>query len=78
MGEMYGSSQAEQNLEKVMTCREIVKKIVEFGVTQEQILLIIQLLGYELENHDALVEVVTLTKQLLGNETPLFVARKEE
>ena len=27
--EMYGDSQAEQHLEKITACREIVKKIVE-------------------------------------------------
>ena len=76
MSEMYGKSQSETDLQKVMTCREIVKRIVDFGVTQEQILLIIQMLGYELENHDQMVEVVAMTKEFLGGSGPLLTGKE--
>ena len=77
MSDSYGKSEAETQLDKIMTCRDIVKTIMNFGVTQEQIVLIIQNLGYELENHDHMVEVVGLTKEILGAMgTTLFVEKQ--
>lgn len=76
MVESYGSSEAEKELNKIMACREIVKTIVDYGVTQEQIVLIIQNLALELENHDQMVEVVGLTKEILATmNSKLFVER---
>lgn len=77
MSDSYGKSEAEQQLDKIMTCREIVKTIMNFGVTQEQLVLIIQNLAYELENHDHMVEVVALTKEILSAMgTTLFVEKQ--
>jgi hypothetical protein len=78
MSEKFGNIAADADLEKILTCREIVKRIVEFGVTQEQIVTIIQLLGYELENHDHMLEVVGLTKEILGTNGPLLVTKAGE
>lgn len=76
MSEMFGNSVAEKNLQKIVTAREIVKEISNCGLTQEQIVLVIQFLAYELENHEQMVEVVALTKNILASmETSLFVER---
>lgn len=40
--------------EKRQICRDIVKEIKEFGVSQRQLLFLIQLLAMELENREAL------------------------
>ena len=77
MSDMFGSTESEEKLQKVLTCREIVKTITQYGVSQEQILLIIQFLGYELENHDQMLEVVGLTKELLGGSAPLLITKTE-
>jgi len=74
--EMYGDSLGEQHLEKITACREIVKKIVDFGVTQEQLILIIQGLSYELENHEHMVELVALTKEILAAQNPILFVQK--
>lgn len=77
MTEKFGSTQSEEQLQKVIACRDIVKTIVQYGVTQEQILLIIQFLGYELENHDQMLEVVGLTKELLSGSGTLLINNTE-
>lgn len=73
MTEKFGLSQTDEKLEKILLCREIVKRIIDVGLSQEQILTIIQLLGYELENHDQMLEVVGLTKELLGSSNKLYL-----
>ena len=52
-------------------CREIVQEILKFGVTQSQILKIIEVLAMELENRDTMLSIIECTK---SNET----AFKEE
>lgn len=76
--EKFGELSTEKDLKKIQVCRDIVKEIMRFGVTQEQILLIIQLLGYELHNHEHLVEVVALTKALQKNSSILITDKVEE
>lgn len=54
-------------------CRQIVAEIVNFGVTQEQLLLIMQLLSYELEDHDKMQELSTILRDFLREKKFLFV-----
>jgi hypothetical protein len=66
---LYGKTDAEKHAEAMFKCREIVQEIIEFGVTQAQILRIIKLLSLELENREAMVALSKLTKQFEeGNE----------
>jgi hypothetical protein len=44
--------------EKRQTCRDIVQEIKNFGVSQRQILYIIQLLSMELENREVMLALV--------------------
>lgn len=71
MSEKFGKSEAEEHLQQIMVVREIVRKIIDYGVSQEQIVLIIQALGYELENHEHMIEVVGLTKDILSVMKPI-------
>lgn len=71
MSEKFGKSEAEEHLQQIMVVREIVRKIVDYGVSQEQIVLIIQALGYELQNHEHMIEVVGLTKDILSVMKPI-------
>ncbi len=71
MSEKFGKSEAEEHLQQIMVVREIVRKIIDYGVSQEQIVLIIQALGYELQNHEHMIEVVGLTKDILSVMKPI-------
>ena len=42
--------------------REIVQEILKFGVTQSQILKIIEILAMELENRDTMLSIIECTK----------------
>lgn len=78
MAEHFGSTQSEEDLDKILQCRDIVKTILNFGVSQTQILLLIQFLGQELERHEHMVEVVELARELLKQEEQgLLVDRVE-
>lgn len=59
-------------------CRGIVKEIVDFGVTQDQILLIMQLLSYELEDHEKMQELTSLLRDYLREKKFLFIDTIEE
>lgn len=59
-------------------CREIVKEIVNFGVTQDQILLVIQLLSYELDDHEKMQELTSLLREYLREKKFLFIDTIED
>jgi len=59
-------------------CREIVKEITNFGVTQDQILLIMQLLAYELEDHEKMQTLSVQIRDFLREKKFLFINTIEE
>jgi hypothetical protein len=61
--ERYGKTESEMHAEKMHECRDIVKKILDFGVTEKQKLQIIKLMALELENRTIMTEIMTLIKQ---------------
>jgi hypothetical protein len=85
MSDLYGTTQSEKKLSKITACRDIVREITRFGVTSQQILLIIQLLAYELDDIEQMKEIVAMTKEfmasssddlsLIGNGTELLGAK---
>ncbi len=60
--ELIGSTEQEISAEKSIVCREIVAKILDFGVDQGQILKIIKLLSLELENRDTMEKIIDCIK----------------
>ena len=60
----YGKTDVELDSDKMIQAREIVATILDFGITQEQIIRIIKLLGLELINRDHMIKVVALAKSL--------------
>jgi hypothetical protein len=58
-----GKSEADIAAEKLLKCRQIVAEILNFGVTQEQLLQIIYLLSLELENREALEDITDAVKR---------------
>lgn len=59
-------------------CRQIVKEIVNFGVTQDQLLTIIQMLAFELEDHEQMQALTSCVRDFLRQRKFLFVDSYEE
>ena len=78
MNEKYGQTESEEDLSKILEARDIVKTIISHGVTQDQILLIIQFLGAEIHKHENMVEVVTLARELLKGDKILLMDKAGE
>tara|TARA_B100001123_G_C14635563_1_gene759558 strand:+ start:159 stop:374 length:216 start_codon:yes stop_codon:yes gene_type:complete len=56
-------------IEKSIVSREIVKTILDYGVTQQQILKICYLLSLELEDNNALTEISQCCQQFMDDIT---------
>ena len=54
----YGASPQEASLVGAAKCREIVNEILNFGVNQHQISMIIKLLALELEDRDLMCKII--------------------
>jgi hypothetical protein len=67
----YGNSDSELNVnvDETKICRDIVKKIMDFGVRQSAILNIIYFLSLELENRDHMLNISNLVKNMKVNFT---------
>ena len=57
----------EKLIKEISACRNIVNEIMNFGVSQDQILQIIYQLALELENREHLTEIICLVKKLKEN-----------
>ncbi len=64
----YGVSTEENTASNTQKCRQIVKTLLQFGVSEQEKLKIIFLLSLELENHDYLQEISSLVKRLEDGE----------
>lgn len=62
----YGKLDSEKQAEHNLVCRKIVKEITDFGVTQNQILMIIYLLALQLEDQEHLRAVTEVVKEIQG------------
>lgn len=71
---LYGEAQSEKRAEENNVCRQIVKEINNFGVTQRQTLMIVYLLASELENIEHMRTLTRITRELGGNELFLIGA----
>ena len=54
----YGATESEIGAESTLMCREIVKEILNFGVSEEQKVKIIHLLSLELEDRNLMLSIV--------------------
>ena len=59
----YGKSESDVHTEKMVQCREIVREIIDFGVTEAQKLQIIRLLSLELEDRDKMLGITNLVNE---------------
>jgi len=68
--ELYGQAKSEKLAEENDTCRQIVREINNFGISQRQSLLVIHLLALELENVEHMRAITRLVREL---DTELFL-----
>jgi len=64
----YGKTKEEEDTEKMIQCRQIVKEIMDFGVSENQKLQIIKLLSCELENVNVMKDIVRIIKSSSSEE----------
>lgn len=64
MAKKYGQTETEKFYEEMQTCREINKKIMDFGISQRQILRLVYLLSLELENPEHMNKISSMVKEL--------------
>ena len=64
----YGKTEREAEVEKTIECREIVKKIIEYGVNENQKIKIIKFIAMELENRNLMLEIVNIIKSSNDNK----------
>lgn len=57
MIEKIGKTETEMTAEQIKTCRDIVKEILDFGVSQAQMKTIIKFLALELEDRAVMTKV---------------------
>ena len=60
----YGKTEFENDAEKTIQCRQIVKEIIDFGVSDFQKLKIMELLSLELENRNHMLQIIDAIKNL--------------
>ena len=53
----YGQTDAERAAEESLVCREIVKKIMDFGVNEQQKVQIMNLIALERENREDMIRI---------------------
>lgn len=63
----YGTTSLEQSAKESQQCREIVAEILNFGVSQQQILRVAYLLSLELENREAMANISTCIKEYVDD-----------
>lgn len=73
----YGLTDSERVAEEKQTCRQIVREISNFGVSQRQSLFIIYLLALELEDVDHMKQLTSLVRELGGRDL-FLIDRAEE
>ena len=65
----YGKTDIESETEQTIRSRQIVKEIINFGVTDFQKVKIMELLSLELESRDLMLKIVNFIKDLDKNQT---------
>jgi len=61
---LYGQSGSEKRAEENLVCRQILREISNFGITQRQQLFLIYLLATELENVEHMKAITSRVRDL--------------
>ena len=65
-----GKTKSERDVTRIQESRDIVKKILDFGVSEAQKIDIIYFLSLELENRAALLEISNILKKIRSGIKP--------
>lgn len=65
---MYGQTPGERRAEENNVCRQIVREVNNFGITQRQSMVLIYLLALELEDVSKMRSITRLVRELAGDE----------
>ena len=69
----FGTSKEEKNIEDNIKAREIVQSVLDYGVSQNQILQIISLFAMELENIQLMKQLTqTITQSREGTKSSII------
>tara|TARA_A100001011_G_C14065475_1_gene737975 strand:- start:142 stop:378 length:237 start_codon:yes stop_codon:yes gene_type:complete len=66
---LYGKTEEEIVASESLECRDIVKTILDYGVSQRQILHICKLLSLELEDTNAMKKISSLVNEFLDGKS---------
>lgn len=72
----YGQLKSERLAEENQVCRQIVREISLFGITERQRLMIIYLLALEIEDVERMRSITAFIKELAGKD--LFLSGQVE
>ena len=75
MENLYGNLQSEVAAFENLRCRQVVSEIMNYGVNDRQIMLIIYLLSLNLENGEKMREIAATVRSL---EESLFITDMSE
>jgi hypothetical protein len=64
MSEKIGTTKTDKWADEQLVCRQIVSAISKFGVNNDQRLEIIKLISMELENHELIVAINEIIKEV--------------
>jgi hypothetical protein len=67
MAEKFGSSQAESEAKEMLRCRQIVSEILNFGVSQREIMRIMHLLSLEIESREVMIDLSDRIKSSMND-----------
>lgn len=76
MTQLYGEMSSEKRAAENLVCRQIIKEINNFGVTQRQTLMVIYLLAMELENVEQM-QMITRVVRDAGGEDMFLIGKPE-
>lgn len=65
---LYGLTQLEQRAKESTQAHEIVSEIVNFGITQRQMLMVIKRLALNLENNDHMRSIAKMADECLEDD----------
>jgi len=64
----YGVSESQRGILESAQCREIAHEILNFGVNQSQILILIKLLSLELEDRQLMLDVTKIIDEKIKDD----------
>ena len=68
MTKKYGETESENQAADSFRCRQIVAEIMNFGVSQDQIIQIVKLLSLEIENRSHMTTLIKVCEDIKGGK----------